>query len=277
MTKSTKADAIARLQRARSKIAQLRELNRKSPEYIKWCRNTKIAIKNTFTDSEQHLKEFRQSLIVWTGVSPFDESERARRQKDQSAYFEGLTNADALLESMISEVRDYWDDPNEADKDPLVSETEAGASNDKVFVVHGRDIGTKNTVARFLENTGLQPVILAEKPAKGRTIIEKFEQYSRVRFAIVLLTADDVGSLKGDDNDPTPRPRQNVIFEFGFFVGRLGREGVCALTSGNVEIPSDYAGVEYIDFDESEGWKRKVLREMKTAGLYIDPERALGA
>ena len=171
----------------------------------------------------------------------------------------------------------HWVEPTEADKESPSSETVAGASKDKVFVAHGRDIGAKNTVARFLEKSGLELIILAEMPAEGRTIIEKFEQYSRVRFAIVLLTADDVGSLNGDDNDPRPRPRQNVIFEFGFFVGRLGREGVCALTSGNVDIPLDYAGVEYIEFDRFEGWKQKLLREMKTAGLSIDTKRAFGA
>ena len=133
-----------------------------------------------------------------------------------------------------------------------------------------RDRGARETVARFLENLGLEPVILSETPAMGRTIIEKFEEHSQVGFAIVLLTPDDVGSLRGYDREARPRARQNVIFELGFFVGRLGRGGVCALTRGDVEIPSDYAGVEYIHFDESDGWKEKLRRELETAGLPVD-------
>ena len=111
-------------------------------------------------------------------------------------------------------------------------------------------------------------------PAKGRTIIEKFEQHARVGYAIVLLTPDDAGSLQGDENDLKPRARQNVIFELGFFIGRLGRKHVCALTKGDVEIPSDYAGIEYIPFNDPDGWQLKLMKELKSGGFKIDANRA---
>ena len=49
------------------------------------------------------------------------------------------------------------------------------------------------------------------------------------------------------------RPRQNVIFEMGFFIGHLGVERVCALVPPGVEYPSDYDGVVYVPYDEAEG------------------------
>ena len=52
------------------------------------------------------MREFHQSLIVWQGVAPFDESDRSKQRRDQKAYLEGLSRAGALLESMIDEVRD---------------------------------------------------------------------------------------------------------------------------------------------------------------------------
>jgi predicted nucleotide-binding protein len=99
----------------------------------------------------------------------------------------------------------------------------------KVFVIHGHDEGSKEAVARFISQIGLSPIILHEKPNSGKTIIEKFEQYATVAFAIALLTPDDIGKGNKGDEQLEYRARQNVLFEFGYFVGRLGRKRVCGL------------------------------------------------
>jgi predicted nucleotide-binding protein len=43
-----------------------------------------------------------------------------------------------------------------------------------IFIVHGHDEAAKEKVAGFIRALGLNPVILHEKPNKGRTLIEKF-------------------------------------------------------------------------------------------------------
>ena len=144
-----------------------------------------------------------------------------------------------------------------------------------VFIIHGRDNGTKETVARFIEQLGLNPIILHEQPNQGQTIIEKFERHAEVAFAIALLTPDDTGGLSGDEQSIKPRARQNVIFELGYFMGKLDRGRVCALKEENVEIPSDYDGVLYIPLDESGGWKMTLMRELKSAGFEVDVDRVL--
>ena len=141
----------------------------------------------------------------------------------------------------------------------------------KVFVVHGHDNEAKEGTARFLEKLGLQPVILHEQPSSGRTIIEKFENYSDdIGFAVVLLTPDDVGAPKSADTRLKPRARQNVIMELGYFMGRLGRTRVCALYKGDVELPSDYQGVLYIEMDVAGAWKAKLAQEFVQAKVAID-------
>ena len=65
--------------------------------------------------------------------------------------------------------------------------------SNRVFVVHGRDEALRESVARLLEQLGLVSIILHEQPNKGRTVIEKFVDYSDVGFAVVLLTPDDAG------------------------------------------------------------------------------------
>jgi predicted nucleotide-binding protein len=141
----------------------------------------------------------------------------------------------------------------------------------KVFVVHGHDTTAREACARLLQKLGLEPVILHEMPNAGRTIIEKFHDYSDVGFAVVILTGDDKGAAK--DADVTAlklRARQNVILELGFFLAKLGRSRVCALYEEGVELPSDYDGVLFTKLDSSSAWHFQLCRELKAAGIDVD-------
>ena len=128
-----------------------------------------------------------------------------------------------------------------------------------------------------MEKIGLEAVILHEKPNSGRTIIEKFTDYSDVGFAVVILTADDEAKSRGTDEDLKPRARQNVIFELGYFLGKLGRSRVCTLYESDVDIPSDYDGVLFVPLDEKERWKLDLVRELKEAGFSVDANRIFPA
>ncbi len=115
-----------------------------------------------------------------------------------------------------------------------------------VFLVHGHDEAAKHEVARWLEKQPLGATILSEQINSGRTIITKLLDIAKeVDFAVILLTPDDIGkSVKKQDYHC--RARQNVIFELGLFIGKLGIDRVAILKSGNMEDPSDYQGVVYI-------------------------------
>lgn len=141
------------------------------------------------------------------------------------------------------------------------------AHSDRVFLVHGHDEGARESVARFLEKLGLEPVILHEQANRGRTVIEKIEGHRDVGFAVVLLTPDDEGCVKGGQLEP--RARQNVLLELGYFLGYLGRDRVCALNRGQIEIPSDFAGVVWASMN-GEDWKQALSRELQDAGYEID-------
>jgi predicted nucleotide-binding protein len=145
----------------------------------------------------------------------------------------------------------------------------------KVFLVHGHDNEAKESVARFIERLGLEAVILHEQANRGRTIIEKLEHHVDAFFAVVLLTPDDVGASRKDSNSLQPRGRQNVIFELGLFIGKLGRSHVCALQKGAIELPSDYHGVLPLLMDEAGGWKAQLAQELKQAGCAVNISKAL--
>jgi len=127
---------------------------------------------------------------------------------DARRYFaEGKVQAISLLGQAISTLKDEIAD-QEANEQPP-SKVASQGHNRKVFVVHGRDEAPREAVARFLERLGFQPIILHEQANQGRTVIEKVENHSDVGFAVIILTPDDEGNLKGEA--PQPRARQNVL------------------------------------------------------------------
>ena len=153
----------------------------------------------------------------------------------------------------------------------LVVNTSPSTSNSKIFIVHGRDDTTKNTVASFVSNLDFEVIILERLPNEGLTMIEKFEKHAGTAdFAIVLFTPDDVGALKDKvEEESEPRVRQNVILEHGYFMGKLGRERVCVIHKGKIEWPSDIHGLVYVPMDDNNEWQKKLIMEMKAAGLLV--------
>lgn len=144
-------------------------------------------------------------------------------------------------------------------------------SNKKVFIVHGHDELAETQMARFIEKIGLQAIILHEQPNSGRTIIEKIEANSDVQYAVVLYTPCDLGRAKEDEiRIERYRARQNVVFEHGYLIGKLGRDKVSALVKGDVETPGDISGVVYIEMDDGGAWKTQLVKEMKSVGLECD-------
>jgi integrase len=187
-----------------------------------------------------------------------------------------------MLEGLLAKTVDQ-DSPLELVRSGLFSGTRtqptlSPVQSKKVFIVHGYDEGAKESVARFLERLKLEPIILHEQPNAGRTVIEKFEAYADVGFAVVLLTPDDVGASASVAIKPEglqPRARQNVVFELGYFIGRLSRRRVCALYKKGVEIPSDYEGVVYVELDPAGPWRVQLAQELSEAGVPISLEALL--
>lgn len=174
----------------------------------------------------------------------------------------GLAATKLTFSNYLSEIQDEVSDA------PIIP---ADFSFDKVFIVHGHDGELKESVARIIEKQGIEAIILSEKANIGRTIIEKFEDYSDVGGAVCLFTADDLGNVNAA-SEFNPRARQNVVFETGFFMGKLGRGHVIILADKEVEIPSDLAGVVYTD---TASWQFELLKELNAMGYAIDANKIL--
>jgi predicted nucleotide-binding protein len=141
----------------------------------------------------------------------------------------------------------------------------------QIFIVYGHDISARNGLELVLRRMGLEPIVLANLPAGGDTIIEKLEHYlggsGNVGFACVLLTPDDEGYLAGKPEDKHYRARQNVVLELGMVLARLGRERVAIIHKATVELPSDISGLIYIAFQERiEEVTAPLFKELENAG-----------
>ena len=149
--------------------------------------------------------------------------------------------------------------------------TDGGRFNtEQIFIVHGHDEHAKNDTKAYVEELGKQPIILHLQASQGRTIIEKIDYYSNVGFGIVLYTECDIGAKRNTLSFKW-RARQNVVFEHGYLIGKLGRSRVVALVKGDVEPPNDISGVIYITMDSAGIWKAELAKELAAAGYEVTP------
>jgi predicted nucleotide-binding protein len=276
---SRREQGASLLQTQHSSITGADTLEEAEVSFKKWSDYNRELLRRIF-DTEEYAEAYSRAgthSVLMVSMNGRDLRKEIRDHLDlfagKIAYLDSLAERLDLIEVSPAAASDYM---QAAQAGPPPKK-----SNRKVFLVHGQDTETKSIVARFIEHCGLEPIILHEQPDQGRTIIEKFEQSSDVGFAVVLLTPDDLGGLRAAPNATTlenakPRARQNVILELGYFIGKLGRTGVCALKKGEVELPSDFSGVVYTPYDGAdEGWKIKLAREMRAAGLDVDLNKAL--
>jgi len=92
-------------------------------------------------------------------------------------------------------------------------------------------------------------------------------------FAVLIATADDRTDVRGQSHSVA---RDNVIFEMGLFIGALGRERtfIVAARDGDLQLPSDLAGLTYVPYRRNSAHPRTAVAE---AALQItDAIRARG-
>ncbi len=223
-----------------------------TPDYTAWRTKVETLLYTAFGKNSPVYQVFqRGASIATTGWGP-----------------DHFTESQGFILGSLQAAMDQLESDHDSKVTPVVP------ISDQIFIVHGHDEASKETVARFVEKLELHPIILHEQPNAGRTIIEKFEDHSNVGFAIVLLTPDDFGAPR-NSHDLKPRARQNVILELGYFIGKLGRGKVCALYKEGVEIPSDYQGVLYIPMDSAGAWRTALAKEIKNAGIEVDLNKTL--
>jgi predicted nucleotide-binding protein len=168
--------------------------------------------------------------------------------------------------------------PAEADDPPRP----ATARAHRLFLAHGRDDRWKEAVAHLLEQAGTEEVtILNDHPEERVKLLEHIgEQPGGSRYAIVLLTADDIGAVRLESTEEpyfTTRPSQRVVFEMGFLIAALTPGRVCVLYEDGVELPYELTGISHVRLDLAGTWQPKLLLALCRAGFDYDLNRLAAA
>lgn len=238
-------------------IADIDELERlqvssSSPEFSAWKMKTLRFLRDVYSEDSLEYKDFNKrpfSLIMFSSSTP------------HSDFVEACQRQLKRVKSIFKEYLKDMENEVEANDENI----QYSNLNSKIFIVHGHDKALQQEVARIIEKQGLQPIILNEQTNQGRTIIEKIEHYSDVQAAICLFTPDDEGK-SNKESKYNNRARQNVVFETGYFLGKLGRNRLVIIADSELELPSDMQGVVYTNIN----WKFELLKELNAMGYTID-------
>ncbi len=210
-------------------------------------------LRNTFEDAERRIKKFDNYvnwIVLVAGVKKSDKEE-------QEDYERRLEDTKMFLESWKNELEFTSQVPTPTDK----------AKNHRtVFIIHGHDETNLLRLEKLLKEFNLTTITLKDEAQGGQTLIEKFEKYaSSSSYAFALMTPDDMVNSKDQKYN---QPRPNVIFELGWFYGRLGRKNVCILFKKGSKIHSDLDGIGRINFENNIIEKsNEIKRELQSVGL----------
>ena len=150
----------------------------------------------------------------------------------------------------------------------------------QVLLAHGRNERWMEAVAQLLEHAGPHEVTVLNEPSGGRgALAEQFGEAGS-RYAIVLLTADDIGAPRVESEDEpyySPRAHQTVVFEMGFLVAALTPGSVCVLYEEGVQLPCDLQDIAYVRLDMAGTWQPKLLLQLRKAGFDYDLNKLAAA
>lgn len=272
-------DAKSRLQERIQKGLELKQAQINSREaldaakndYSKWNSFNAELLKRIFST-----QELADEYTRWIGIAISSMREPSLGEKIADLY-KDIDQKIHRIDSIIERLELIPLNNAAASAATPTDETQRSpAKTKKVFVVHGHDEIAKTNLEVFLHEIGLEPVVLHRQADEGLTIIEKFEKHSDVGYAFILLTPDEIAYIKADEaKDDNARKKEfrarpNVIFEFGYFVGKLGRSRVCCLYTGDVSLPSDLSGMIYKKFANGiEEVAYSIIKDLKASGYAI--------
>jgi predicted nucleotide-binding protein len=256
---------------------ELQKIERDSPAFEKWKRDTRVAITNIFGPKTEHIKDFEKITFILRSSSLV-----TLEFEHQEAYVKGLQNSVAILESMIEEIDQYWPSSTPKTKAtvPALSIT---IDPTKIFVVHGRNTKLRDAVFDFLRSISLKPIEWNQAIArtkKGSPDIGEIldAAFNEAQAVIVLLTGDDEARLSNEllrDDDPdyeqelTPQSRPNVLFESGMAMGRYP-ERTILIQIGEHRPFSDIAGKHITHMDNTPEKRQELATKLANAGSKVD-------
>jgi len=142
-----------------------------------------------------------------------------------------------------------------------------------IFIIHGSDEAKWRELKGILKDEFcLNPIVLKKQTNEGcMTVIENFEHYAeRCAYAIAVITPDDQVIKANGVTYHQARP--NVIYEIGWFCGRLGRERVMLMLKKGTELFSDFGGILTNEFNDNISERKDKIRKALISAGILKPD-----
>lgn len=228
-----------------------------------WTRTARVTLAKVFGNPSAEVREFTGAIAFSTKVG--------------------------LVRSMLDEVESFWDEtPTRIKHESIVlfdpaAQSRSNVDSRIVFVVHGRNLGRRDALFRFLRSIGLLPLEWSQaiqatgkaSPYIGEVLDAAF---AKAQAVVVLLTPDDKAYLRSalrKSDDPsyesklTYQARPNVLFEAGMAMGRSA-ERTILVQLGELRPFSDIGGRHVIKLDNSTESRQELAQRLKVAGCAVD-------
>jgi predicted nucleotide-binding protein len=190
------------------------------------------------------------------------------REKIVNVYKNGITTDEFTSEvAQLKRFIDQLEYSAETGCMNPISTASAPPASKNVFIIHGHDeLNTHRLTLLLQNNLKVNPIVIISKPGMSRPLIDKYEDSASLcTFAFALVTPDDIIKTT---SSTYAQARPNVIFELGWFIGRLGKHRVVILLKEGTTVHSDIDGVSRIQFrDNVEEKFLDIQKELIAAGL----------
>lgn len=252
---------VEKLEGLIGEIDNLTKLRWNDPRAEAWKNRVLRLLKKEFGEGSDYYKEL-EGIVH----GPIAVTQGTPESVFQNDYIRDLEEYKIHLDSYLEEIREERRD------DILLKQAKSPTTNPSsytktLFIIHGHDeTNTLRLQSLLKDRWDLNPVLLRDRPGKGRTIVEKFEEEAKkATYVFAILSPDDVVTASSDEYRQS---RPNVFFELGWFYGRIGREKVCILFKKGTKIHSDLEGISRIQFDKDISDKiLEIESELREANL----------
>jgi len=194
-----------------------------------------------------------------------DQFNRGFRNYIGAPSYRSVENIIATLDALITRLTR---NPEILDRKKASEQT---IRKENVFIIHGSDEAKWREFKDIVKNQfRLNPIVLMDKPDAGcKTVTEKFELYAQqCAYAIAVFTPDDEVT---SSDVPYLQARPNVIYELGWFCGKLGRSSVMLLLREGTSLFSDFGGILQKRFSKNVAEKTdEIKRDLIAAGIMDD-------
>jgi predicted nucleotide-binding protein len=234
------------------------------PAFKSWRNDSIRFLQKVFGEESNEAATFEniKFSITYLSFDFFRFSWKENILKEKEIFEKGLKNAIFYLKSYESDILHDVDieERGRKDSDKAINKT---SHKKNIFIVHGHNDSIKDKVANFISKLGIEPIILNKQTNRGQTLLEKFEEYSDIKTAIIIFTNEDMGNYN-DGSEYEKRAGQNMIFEAGYFLGKLGKKNTIVIAEQGVMLPSVLEGYTYFKMDREDKWKTDIAKKLKS-------------